>query len=424
MCCSTEQRPAIRKTIALLTLALFAALPAISQENAQPQPEAAVKLNPAPFLPIGCWFEGKPAWLGVSEDPIVFRQYLDRAFTDLARIGLNSVTIPNVLPQHEALILEVAAAHGLQVVFEANSAKELITETPAAPEVFDQVARQISEKHGFSRVLLRYQIRDEPSPALMPAWLAMQSALAKYDPQHPSFSCFNNPESLKAAREAGALSEAVFDIYPLKPDTAFGDFGAYRERLDQFLEAADGLPSWIVLQAFSKENAWRYPQSVELRYMTYYALTKGVKGFFFFIYQTLPQHPENLQGMVDAEMVPRPIYAEVQRLSRRLNIMYDTVLNMQRTGPFAIVEKGVDAGYFRTPDGAWCIALVNQDLEHSRYIPVRLADWVRPKPNRMCDAALGNTTTFRWGVGPPSTRILLGPGEGTIIRFWNEDEIR
>ena len=204
----------------------------------------------------------------------------------------------------------------------------------------------------------------------------------------------------------------------------FGDFSGYSERLNEFISAAGQLPPWIVLQAFAKEGQWRYPESVELRYISYLAMTRGVKGFFFFIYQTMPAHPDKLQGMVDTELVPRPIFAEVQRLAERLGRMSDTITNMEPVEPFARLPGNVDASFFRHKDGSLCIAVVNRNLKETRYIPIRLAEWVRPKPNRVRDEALGETSTFRWGVGPPSTRILLGPGEGTIVRFLLEPETR
>ena len=154
--------------------------------------------------------------------------------------------------------------------------------------------------------------------------------------------------------------------------------------------------------------------------MTYYAMTQGVKGFFFFIYQSLPKHPERLQGLVDSELVPLPIFGEVQRLARRLGAMQDAISQMDPIEPFARVPDNVDAGYFQRKDGALCLAVVNRDLKNSRYVPVRLADRVRPIPNRVTDEATQSTVEFYWDAGPPSTRVLLGPGEGTILRFWRE----
>ncbi|MFH1740318.1 MAG: hypothetical protein ABIH23_15020, partial [bacterium] len=190
------------------------------------------------------------------------------------------------------------------------------------------------------------------------------------------------------------------------------------------LKAAGPLPSWIVLQSFGKENVWRYPAISELRYMTYYAMTKGVKGFFFFIYQTLPHHPEGLQGLVDADLAPRDLYFEVRYLSRRLKALSATILRMTPTKPFASVPDKFDTGFYRDSDGSWCVAVVNRDLMNSRYVPIRLEEWVRPKPNRVQDIATGEETSFLWDVGPHSTRILLGPAEGTIVRFSTKEEAR
>lgn len=399
----------------LLVCAVHGPVPAYSQDQNAAESE--------PFLPLGAWFEGNPELLGLSETA-AFRDYLDRAFADIAGIGLNCITVPNIPPHHQEMLLEVAAAHGLKVILEIGVARDMVGGQAVDADEYRKVAEGIASAHGYSHVLERYQLRDQPPPEMMSAWLAMQAALAQADPRHPSFSCFNNPDALRMAREADALSEAVFNLYPLGVEQAFGDFGSFDEQLRVFLDAAGPLPTWIVLQAFANDGRWRYPESVELRYMSYLALARGVEGFFFFVYQTMPLHPDGIQGMVDTELVPRPIFAEVKRLATRLGRMSETIRHLSPVPPFALVPENVDAGFFRHSDGAWCVAIVNRDLERSRYIPIRLADWVRPKPNRVRDEALGGPSSFRWNVGPPSTRILLGPGEGTILRFWREPETR
>ena len=375
-------------------------------------------------MPVGVWFEGSPGWLGVADTREAYETYLNRCFSDIEKSGLNCVTVPNPPPAYESLLLDVADAYNLKVVLEVRAARELISDSAAEPSVVAETAAAIAERHAAHPALLRYQIRDEPPPRWMPAWLAMQRALRQADPAHPSFSCFNSPESLARAREASALSEAVFDIYPLKTASAFGELDGFRNRLTEFLEAAGPLPPWIVLQAFAKENVWRYPRPVELRYMTYNAMARGVKGYFFFIYQTLPHHPERLRGLVDAQFEPCEIYTEVRLLTERLQRLAPTLLTMRPVESFARLPQGIDARCYRLEDGSFGVAVVNRDLEKSRYVPIALSESVRPKPNRVTDLATGVDTSFLWDVEPHSTRILVGPGEGTIVRFWKQEEAR
>ena len=376
------------------------------------------------FMPVGVWFEGSAEWLGVTDTHEAYGAYLERCFRDIAESGLNCVTVPNPPPAYESLLLDVAASHNLKVVLEIRSARELISDSAAEPSVIAETAAAIAERHATHPALLRYQIRDEPPPAWMPAWLAMQRALRRVDPAHPSFSCFNNPQSLVRAREASALTEAVFDIYPLKTAHPFGDMDGFRTRLTEFLDAAGSLPPWIVLQAFAKEDVWRYPSPVELRHMTYNAMVRGAKGYFFFIYQTLPHHPERLRGLVDAQLEPLDLLIEVRGLAERLQRLAPTLLTMVPAESFARVPQGIDACCYRLDDGSLGVAVVNRDLEKSRYVPIVLSESVRPKPNRVTDLSTGVDTSFLWDVEPHSTRILVGPGEGTIVRFWKQEEAR
>lgn len=405
-----------RLTPVLLSLVLIvsATRDVTAQENSSPEN----------FVPIGIWFEGNPTFLGISPEPTSYRDYLDSVFSGVARIGLNCITAVNIRPEHADLLLEAAATHNLKVILEVAAAKGILAATPAAPEINQRIAQETAARYGYSRVLSRYQVLDSPPEKLLPAWLAINRAFAAADPTHPVFASFQTPESLKAVQVTGALNEAVFYIFSLEETTETGDFSAYRDSLAQFVEASGSLPPWAVLQAFAKPGVWRYPESVELRYMTYHAIAKGVKGFFFFIYQSLPNHPERLEGLVDSDLVPLPIYGEVQRLARRLGEMQGTISQMEPVQPFARVPEDVDAGFFQSQDGTLCLAVVNRDLKNSRYVPVRLADWVRPIPNRVTDEATQSTVGFHWDSGPPSTRVLLGPGEGTILRFWREAGVR
>ena len=87
---------------------------------------------------------------------------------------------------------------------------------------------------------------------------------------------------------------------------------------------------WPVLQSFAKPGSWRYPSAEELRAETYLSLAAGAKGVFYFLYQTMPNHPERLEGLIDPDGKPTPMYAPTSALARELARLSPLLLPVRR----------------------------------------------------------------------------------------------
>jgi hypothetical protein len=331
--------------------------------------------SPRPFFPIGVWFEGSPDWGGYPDNPAGAKVYYDRCFADLAAHGFNTATVPNCPETLWETLLQSARDHGIKIVLEIPPLASLVSqpEPLSEPEVraaVDQVVRKIGRYDS----LLRYQIRDEPPPEVMPNWLMVRRALAAADPAHPAFSCFNNPDSLARAVKAGGLADAVFDIYPQGVATPPQSLGGFVPALDAFARAADSISMWAVLQSFAKPGAWRYPSPPELRAMTYLSLAAGAKGVLYFIYQTLPNHPERLEGLIDPEGKPTPMYAPATALAREMGKLAPLLLTLK---PVACPHFEGDARVGSFVDGkrrrVLIVASTRPDQAVSVRITVRLA---------------------------------------------------
>lgn len=304
-----------------------------------------------PLFPIGVWFEGAPGAADYPDDAKGARKYYDRCFADLKAHGFNCAAVPNC-PEHLwDAILQSAQKHGFKIVLEIGPLVSLVSspEPLTEGEVYEVVQRVV-DRIGKYDSLLRYQIRDEPPPQLVPNWLLVQRILAAVDPRRPAFSCFCGPDSLANVAGQAPLSEAVFDIYPHHPGTPPRSLGSFLPALDAFTSAAKDNTKWAVLQSFAKPDAWRYPSAEELRAVTYLSLAAGAKGVFYFIYQTMPKHPEKLEGLVYPDGKPTAMYGPAAELAKELGRLSPLLLSLKPAEPVE-VEGDARVGSFTDAKG-------------------------------------------------------------------------
>ena len=360
-----------------------------------------------PFFPIGVWFEGAPAFAGYPGDPAGARAYYKRCFADLAGHGFNAVAVPNCPESLWEPLLQAAQEHGIKVVLEIRPLVHLVCrrEPVLESEVYT-TAKRVFDKIGKYDSLLRYQVRDEPPPAMIPNWLLVQRILGAVDPKRPAFSCFCHSASLALVTSRAALSEAVFDIYPHSVRTPAQSLGHFLAGLDRFKAAAKDNTPWVVLQTFAKPKVWRYPSEAELRAVTYLSLAAGAKGVFYFIYQSMPRHPEKLEGLVDAAGRPTPMYGPAERVARELHKLAPLVLSLKPVHKPIKVQGHARVGSFVDAQGHTVLIVAST------------------RPDRPVTARVGITGPWAWrdtlsheSFEPRngSLAIPLAPGAGRLL---------
>jgi hypothetical protein len=363
-----------------------------------------VKYDTKPFFPIGVWFEGAPSIAKYPDDPAGAKRYYGQCFADLKAHGFNAAAVPNCPGHLWEPLLQSAQEHGIKIVLEVPPLIELVSQPePASEAAVSATANRVHEKIGKYESLLRYQVRDEPPPQVIPNWLLVRRIMAAADPTRPTFSCFCDPASLAAATEHTALSEAVFDIYPHNPSTPLQSLGGFLPALDRFTAAAKGSPPWVVLQAFAAAPTWRYPTPEELRAVTYVSLAAGVKGVFYFIYSHMPGY---LDGMVGADGQATAMYEPTAKLAQELGKLAPMLLTLKPAPAPTKVEGEVRVGSFRDPRGG----------------PVLIVASTRP--GEAVTARLTVGSNFGWQDAlsgerlTPQEKVLtvpLGPGAGRVL---------
>jgi hypothetical protein len=361
----------------------------------------------APFFPIGVWFEGKPDWGGYPDDPAGAKAYYDRCFADLAAHGFNAATVPNCPEKLWETLLQSAREHHMKIVLEIPPLADLVSQPQPLSEAEVRTAvEQVVAKIGRYDSLLRYQIRDEPPPQMMPNWLLVRRILAEADPACPAFSCFNSPDSLARAVASGGLAEAVFDIYPHGVGAPPQSLGGFLRTLDAFRSAAGDTTMWAVLQSFAKPGAWRYPSPEELRAVTYLSLAAGAKGVFYFIYQVLPEHPERLEGLVEPDGKPTPMYAPATALARELGRLSPLLLSLRPAAGPSHIEGDARVGSF--VDGEGHRVLIVASVRPDQAVSVRLT---MRSASPWKDRLTGEVLVPKNGV----LTIPLAPGAGRVL---------
>ncbi|MCX7599588.1 MAG: hypothetical protein N2512_12095, partial [Armatimonadetes bacterium] len=373
----------------------------------------AIKYTSAPFFPIGVWFEGWPAAADYPSDPKGAEKHYDRCFADLAAHGLNSVAVPNCPENLWETLLRSAERHGIKVVLEIRPLVELVSSSrpPDEQQIDDAVTATVKRLSHYDS-LLRYQIRDEPPPEMIPNWVAVQRVLAARDPKHPAFSCFCHIESVRLVRQSTTLPEVVFDIYPFRADTPPGDTGYFFPALRGFCEAAGELPKWAVLQSFAMPGIWRYPTPEELRCTVYSSLAAGATGIFFFIYQTMSNRPDKMDGLVDTEGRPRPLYATVEQLARELKRLAPVLLGLRPVGSTHWPgDKGLPVVFTHFTDRKGRAYLIIANSSPTAAVKVPLQAILAKNRISLTDLLTGEEFVLQAGT----SNLPLPPGGGRVM---------
>ena len=359
------------------------------------------------FFPIGMWFEGAPGPAEYPSDKAGAKKYYDRCFADLAAHGFNCVAVPNCPESLWQTLLQSAQENNIKVILEIRPLVQLICREKLLEEAdVYPIAKRVVDKTSNYSSLLRYQTRDEPPPEQVPNWIVVQGVLEKIDPSHPAFSCFCNPDSLKAATDKVKFSEAVFDIYPHYAKVPAQSLGNFIELLDKFKNASKDNTMWAVLQSFAKPDAWRYPSPEEVRAVTYLSLAAGAKGIFYFLYQTMPKHSEVLDGLINVDGSPRPLYSTTEILARELGKLAPLLLSLKPAGDLQ-VEGGARAGNFTDAKGSPVIIAASDRPDKVVTAKIRIE-----KTGNWKDALTGEMFAAKDG----ELDVLLAPGAGRVLK--------
>ena len=392
-------------------------------------------------FPIGVWFDGRvegincpDGYHNVPKDMKAAKEYYQRNFQDIHDHGIQVIVVPNTPPDYRETLLGVADSVGVQIVLEmvelaypqwggehtVRNAK-MVRDEAGVLKYCDAIT-SAARKH---KSLFCYQVLDEPPAKLFDNFAAVNRALLQIDPAHPSFSCLCSEAELPRTTTMGTQM-VVFDRYPLRKGSKPGDydFGSFRSLLDNLDKYSGVLPYWMAVQAFGmdKPDGIRYPTEAELRVMTWLSLAHNCKGIFFFLHNSMSQE-ERLQGLVDLEMTPHPIYAEAADLSRTMKRLAPLLLRINRTAdPLVKPQNGFDIQSFDdtqtsgTPGGSRYAFVVNLDVLHSAEFKGELAD-AKSAPAQLRDLIVDVPIDVTHEADAAKISLRLPPGGAALLKI-------
>jgi len=383
------------------------------------------------YFPIGVWYDGRVEGINVPDGctnvPAGLdnaEQYYKKTFKDIRRRGLEVVVIPNTPPDYRDTLLNAADRTGVRIVLElAEIAWPEFGDTLALRhlEMLDDEVELGEALRGLlapikrHRSLLAYQLVDEPPPDLFGRWHLVNRILGAIDPEHPSFSALCREDALPRVGEL-ATHMIVFDRYPLAKHMQPGDydFRQFIALLDKLQAAAaeNGVPFWMVIQAFEAPAGARYPTPEELRLMTYLSVAHNAKGLFYFLYNSKTQ-TERLQGLVDTSLEPLPVYDTVEALARELVKLRGRLLKLTPIDNTTEVEHDMaDVQMFADPAGMKYLFLSNLNVVEGIHFSAGLRDVAAEVEN----VVTGETVPLD-PSGEPRFAVDLGPGQTWLLRL-------
>ena len=160
--------------------------------------------------------------------------------------------------------------------------------------------------------LLGWYVSDENPLSEIPEILHLRKTLAKYDPEHPTFTLTNIEDNFYDFARTGDF--LMPDVYPIGENiNRIGieeqTMSLCRNHLEKSMRT--GLPIiWVpqifAWKSFRKDDpVFRYPTEQEIRSMVLLGTVVGVKGYYFYAYHPVFYYSEKLDPGKSAEQWAR-----------------------------------------------------------------------------------------------------------------------
>ena len=403
---------------------------------ATPAAKSATQARVRGMFPIGIWMDGRvegincpPGCVNVPRDLTQAEAYYGKAFTDIRDHDIEIVVVPNTPPEYRQLLLDVADRVDVKIVLEIVELSDpqiggdLSVRSPnmvADDKALYDRLKPVIEPLRRHPSLWAYQVADEPPATLAPNVIRANRALRKLDAHRFPFSCLCNASELTRTVKMG-YPMVVFDWYPLYESSAPGSypFTNWLVTCDTIRSHAEanGLPYWMVIQAFAKPGAWRTPTAGELRAMTYLSIARNAKGIFFFLYNSDSQE-EHLEGLVDSELRPTPLLDEAGRIAKDLKRIGPVLAQLDPAPNIASTGGPLDVRTFAQRGGARYIFAANTDTVNAVESTGTIGGPAPKKIKRLTDVSTGENVPLQRDTDSdfPRFTLRLEPGEGRLLR--------
>jgi len=387
------------------------------------------------IFPIGVWFDGAvdgincpDGYHDIPRDKREAEKHYEAYFTDIKNHGIDIVVIPNTPPDYREILLSVADKVGVKIVLELVESAginwggdfcvrnlQMVNDEQRVYEYYKKVIDPL--RHHPS--LFCYQVLDEPSSQLFANFQLVKRVLEHMDPAHPSFSCLCRENELDRTSRMGTQM-MVFDRYPLWKNTKPGeyDFQQFIKLLQMLKSHATEIPYWMVGQtcAMDREGGLRYPLASELRLMVYLSLAHNAKGIFFFLHNSYTQQ-ERLQGLVDTNLKPHPLYLEAAKLAGELKTLAPVILEVHPAEDICSFEGDFDVQAFTHTSEKHYLFICNLDVLDNAIFNGKINKAKIKDIKGLKNILHGGEIAFQKKESVISFSLDMKPGEGAILEI-------
>jgi hypothetical protein len=340
-----------------------------------------------PFFPLGVWYEGGVGDARdnvVPNDPSQAGPIYDKSFADIAAHGINVFVIPNSPPDHHKLVLDTAQKHGLKVILELGLdggplGHMIRGQRPMEDAAIARTLQKVLAPVKDHPALLRVQLLDEPPDDSFARYGIIADAVRQFSPRTQPFCCLVGGADGEKFLAESKSDVIAFDSYPIHVRTEEGeakplnDFAAHALRFTRWAEKHNA-GSWAVVQCHAITGNLRFPTPAEVRCMTWSALANGSKGVFWFLYQSEHVGPQTMMdGLVDRDLNPRPLWDEVAKLTKQIGPVTEALARItdpqeiNQDDPLLLVRQ------LTGPHRAKFLIAVNLDVLNARVGKLRYA---------------------------------------------------
>jgi hypothetical protein len=389
-------------------------------------------------FPVGIYMDGRvegincfPGYVNVPHDVKKARAYYEKIFSDIKEHNIDYVIIPNTPPDYREILLDAADRAGVKIMLEvaelasAEVGQDLCVRS--ADMVSDEAVLQerlatVVEPLRTHPSLFAYQIIDEPPAAYAENIDRTCRVLRRIDPKHPPFGALCSLAELPRTTHMG-YSMVTYDSYQIGEASTPGQYDFYNfvKLCDIIRDHADtnGLPYWMVIQTFGKGGSLRMPTIAEIRATAYCSISENAKGILFFLYNSWSQE-EKLEGVVDRDLEPRPVWDEIGTLAAELQQLGPVFTTLRPVPTYVGASGGnVLVRCFEGPRQSRYVLLTNLDVlnpvDFTGTIGNPVAMSVQEVHDVLTDAAVPVEPVPAEGVA--RFTLHIAPGDGRLLHL-------
>lgn len=357
------------------------------------------------------------------------RRFIEELLKDYKKHNLNTIHTGFysyvVSGQEFKLLMDIASKYDIKVIIDVGKyfykkgflLSDSVKTEKIVRDISYEILAPITSLIKNSESLLAYTIGDEPQICQAENLRIAVDVLQKLDPIHPGITCLcrdgelggnRGKDNMKIIWETINPKVLLHDLYPIRHpvEDYLNNFDPFIRDIDDAIRQAGSqeIPLWMYIQTHSYPGVLRIPTQAEMRAQSYLAVAHGIKGLFFYMYETL----------LTPAGKPLPHYQEIGKIAGELQVLAPLLLKLRRTTNIATVPYYLDVQTHVDDKGEKYLIVVNKNVLESVAIEIR----VKQKGIvEVIDMLTGQKIPSRTGKEDITFSLTMEPGNGKVVKL-------